>query len=358
MRDIVQRIIKARVPVIVYVYPPGARSASAGVFIAMSAHVAAMAPNTVIGAAHPVSIGAGGQVQNIPSDEAEKVLNDAVAYIRSAALRHNRNADWAEKAVRQSVSVDDRQALDMNIVDLVAKDVPSLLEQLDGRKIKMLDESAFTLNTRNATQNEIKMTGIESFLLLIGHPDIAYILLGLAALGIIIELSNPGAILPGFIGGISLFLALYSLGMLEANMAALLLIGLAFVLFIVDAFVLSHGMLTAGGIASMIVGGLLLFRSATFHIDLWLIIVVALFFAVLMAVVLGGILSTYRMKQVSGLAGMIGLEAIVVTSLNPRGTVKVHGELWEAFVEDGSVAAGEGVIVKELKGLKLKVAKK
>lgn len=358
MRAIVQRIIIARVPVIVYVYPPGARAASAGVFITMSAHVAVMAPNTVIGAAHPVAIGAEGQPTQIPSAIEEKVLNDAVAYIRSAAIRHNRNAEWAEKAVRQSVSVHDQEALDLNIIDLVAKDVPTLLEELDGRKVKLIDESIFTLNTRNAIQNEIKMTGIERFLFVIGHPDVAYLLLALAALGIIIELSNPGAILPGFIGGISLFLALYSLGMLEANMAALLLIALAVILFIVDAFVTSHGMLTAGGIASMIVGGLLLFRSATFHIDVWLIIVVALFFAGLMALILGAVISTYRKKQVTGIGGMIGLEAVVETSLEPRGTVKVHGELWDASTAGESIAPGEVVIVKELKGLKLKVARK
>ncbi len=358
MRDIVQRIIISKVPVIVYVYPPGARAASAGVFIAMASHVAAMAPNTVIGAAHPVSIGAEGQPQQIPSAVEEKVLNDAVAYIRSAALRNNRNADWAEKAVRQSVSVHDEEALKMNIIDVVAKDIPELLERIDGRKVRMLDDTFITLNTRNAVQKEIDMTGIERFLMLIGHPNVAYILLSLAVLGIIIELSNPGAIFPGFIGGISLFLALYSLGMLEANMAALLLVALAVILFIVDAFVPSHGMLTAGGIASMIVGGLLLFRSATFHIDLWLIILVALFFAALMAVVVGGVLSTYRKKQVTGIEGMIGSDAVVATPLNPRGTVKVRGELWEAISEGGNVAAGEVVVVRGLEGLKLRVTRK
>lgn len=358
MRDIVQRIISARVPVIIYVYPPGARAASAGVFIAMAAHVAAMAPNTVMGAAHPVAIGPEGQPSQIPKAVEEKVLNDAVAYIRAAAIRNNRNADWAEKAVRESVSVHDREALDLKIIDVMARDIPSLLEQIDGRKVKMIDESTFTLSTFNATQNQIKMTGIERFLFFIGHPNIAYILLSLGMLGILIELSNPGIIFPGFIGGISLFLALYSLGMLEANIAALLLIALAFILFIVDALVTSHGMLTAGGIASMIVGGLLLFRSATFRIDLWLIILVAFFFAGLMALVLGAVLSTYKKKQPTGMEGMKGMEAVAVTALSPRGTVKVRGELWEAVLEEGSVNAGDMVIIKEVQGLKLKVVKK
>lgn len=357
MRDIVQRIISAKVPVIVYVYPPGARAASAGVFIAMAAHVAAMSPNTVMGAAHPVAIGSGGP-QQIPKEIEEKVLNDAVAYIRAAAMRNNRNADWAEKAVRQSVSVHDQEALEMKIIDLVARDVPELMEKMDSRKVKLIDETTYTLKTRNAVQKPIKATGIERFLILIGHPDVAYILLGLASLGILIELSNPGTILPGFIGGISLFLALFSLGMLEANMAALLLVALGIILFIAEAFVTSHGLLTAGGIASIIVGGLLLFRSATFRIDLWLIIVVALFFAGIMTLVMGGVIATYRKKQVTGRESMIGKEAVAVTPLNPRGTVKFFGELWEAILEEGSSTPGDVVIIKKVTGLKLIVVRK
>ena len=208
MRDIVQDIVAARVPVVVYVSPSGGRAASAGVFITVAAHVAAMAPNTAIGAAHPVSIGQEG-AQQIPEDMAEKVVNDAAAYIRSIAESHGRNMDWAEKAVRQSVSATEREALDLKIIDMVAPDLNSLVAQLDGRQVHLLGGAVVTLNTRGADINPNPMTGTERFLFAISDPNIAYLLLSIATLGIMAELSNPGLIFPGVIGAISLLMAFF-----------------------------------------------------------------------------------------------------------------------------------------------------
>jgi len=198
MRDIVQDIVNARVPVVVYVSPSGARAASAGVFITVAAHVAAMAPNTAIGAAHPVSIGQEG-AQEIPADMAEKVVNDAAAYIRSIAEAHGRNIEWAEKAVRESVSATEKEALQLKAIDMVAPDLDSLIAQLDGKKVTMLGGAVVTLHTSGATTNRTPMTAIEDFLYAISDPNIAYLLLSIATLGIMAELSNPGMIFPGVI---------------------------------------------------------------------------------------------------------------------------------------------------------------
>ena len=231
MRDIIQLIVNSRVPVVVYVAPSGARAASAGVFITMAAHVAAMAPNTAIGAAHPVSIGSGGETA-VSSTMEEKVLNDAAAYIRSLAEAHGRNMDWAEKAVRESVSATEREALELNVIDMIAPDLNTLVTQLDGRQVTMLDGRQITLHTQGAAINHVPMRTIEKFLYTIADPNIAYILLSLATLGIMVEIFNPGLIFPGVVGGISLLLAFYSLGVLPVNYAGILLIVLAIGLFI------------------------------------------------------------------------------------------------------------------------------
>lgn len=357
MRDIVQRIISAKVPVVVFVSPAGARAASAGAFITIAAHVAVMAPNTAIGAAHPVSIGSGGAAE-IPKTMEEKVVNDAVAYIRSSATLRQRNVDWAEKIVRESVSATETEALQLNVIDFIAADTKNLVSQLDGRKVTLLSGEVVTLRTTGAAISSDPMTVVERFLLIISNPNLAYILMSLAMLGILVELYNPGAILPGIVGGISLFLALYALGVLQANWAGLLLIALAFLFFVAEIFTSSFGMLLVGGIISMVFGSLLLFRSPEFSINPGLIAGVVTVFAIALILVLMAVIRTQRRKQPTGREGMIGKNAIVRKALDPRGTVLVHGELWDATSESGRIESGEEVKVTGIEGLKLRVSKK
>lgn len=356
MRDIVQKIIGARVPVVVFVSPAGGRAASAGAFITIAAHIAAMAPNTAIGAAHPVSIGSGG-ASEIPSTMEEKVVNDAVAYIRSSAALRQRNVEWAEKIVRQSVSATETEALQLNVIDLIATDTPDLISKLNGRSTTLLDGRGITLNTSGINVDYFPMSGIDRFLLAISNPNLAYILLSIAMLGILVELYNPGAILPGIVGGISLFLALYALGTLEANWAGLLLIGLAFVFFVAEAFTASFGMLLIGGIISMVLGSLLLFRTPEFSISPWTIAFVVAAFSLALIFVLFAVVRTQRQKQPTGREGMIGKKGKVRTALDPEGTIFLHGELWEAASESGRIEPGKEVKVTGIEGLKLRVVK-
>jgi len=213
MRDIIQSIVNARIPVVVYVSPSGARAASAGVFITMAAHVAVMAPNTAIGAASPVSLGPEGE-QQMSETMKEKVLNDAAAYIRSIAEAHGRNMEWAEAAVREAVSATEQEALELNVIDMIAPDFDSLLTLLDGREVTLLDGRVVTIDTQDATIQDLNMSAIEGFLYAISDPNIAFLLLSLATLGIFIEIMNPGLIFPGVVGAICGLLAFYSLGQL------------------------------------------------------------------------------------------------------------------------------------------------
>ncbi len=237
MRDIVQEILNSRVPVVVYVSPSGARAASAGAFITISAHIAAMAPNTAIGAASPVAIGG----QEIPGTEQQKIINDAAAYIRGLAETRGRNAEWAEKAVRQAVSATEQEALQLKVIDMVAPDLDALISQLDGRQVKLLGGTVVTLHTSDAAVNIIEMNAVENFLHTIADPNIAYILLSVGMLAIIAEIFSPGLVFPGVTGGICLALAFYALGMLSANIAGILLIILAFGLVVAEAFTPGFG---------------------------------------------------------------------------------------------------------------------
>ena len=358
MRDIVQNIVNARVPVVVFVSPSGARAASAGVFITMAAHIAAMAPNTNIGAASPVSLSSQG-VQNVPSTEEEKVMNDAAAYIRSLATTHGRNADWAEKSVREAVSATETEALDLKVVDVVATDLPSLLKQLDGREVTLLNGAQVTLNTSSADVKYLPMTWIEKFLLAISDPNIAFTLLGLAGVGLWVEITNPGLIFPGAFGGISLIFALFSLGNLPVNIAGILLIVLAFVLFGVEAFIPHHGAAGAGGIVSLVFGGLILFKGGPmFQVSPWLIAVVAICFALFFAFIISRLVKVHRLQPTTGREGLIGASATVREALAPEGIVFFKGELWTAVSEEGPIQPGEMVIIKRIEGLKLFVGKK
>ncbi len=358
MRDIVQDIVDARVPVVVYVSPQGGRAASAGVFITMSAHVAAMAPNTNIGAAHPVAIGEDGEAQ-MSEEMAEKVVNDAAAYIRSIANAHDRNIEWAEKAVRESVSITEEEALELNVIDIVAGDLDSLLSQLDGRQVSMIDGRVITLNTRDAATSENPMSGIESFLLAISDPNIAVVLLSLAVLGITVEIFNPGLIFPGVFGGICAFLASYSLGFLPVNYAAIALIVLAGGLFIAEFFTASFGIFTAGGIASLVIGLLILFsgRPTLFQPDPWVIPTIAAVVGSIAAVIIYQVVRIHLKQPTTGREELKGKVATVRVALKPEGQVFFKGELWTATLDQGEAEPGEEVIITKTDGLKLYVTK-
>ncbi len=359
MRDIVKDIVSARVPVVVYVSPSGARAASAGVFITMAAHVAVMAPNTAIGAASPVSIGPEGEGQ-MSETMKEKVVNDAAAYIRSIAEAHGRNMEWAEKAVREAVSATEREALELNVIDMVAPDLDTLIPQLDGREVTMLGGAVVTLNTQGATINRILMNWIENFLFAISDPNIAFMLLSLATLGIMAEIFNPGLIFPGVLGAICLLLAFFSLGTLPVNLAGILLIVLALGLFIAEVFTASFGLFTAGGIISLVFGALILFKAGgpLFQIDPWLIATVTILLASFFAFAITRIIRAHRHQAATGREELMGKTALVKVALDPEGMVFFKGERWTAISEEGRVKPGEEVIITGIDGLILHVTKK
>ena len=356
MRDIVQGIVNATVPIVVYVSPAGARAASAGVFITMSAHINAMAPNTTIGAAHPVSIGSSGEIQELPPEMSEKVLNDAVSYIKSITANRGRNVDWAEKAVRESVSITEQEALELNVVDIVSPDLPTLITQIKSREVTLINGESVILQTEGVPVREIPMNTIQKLLLLISDPTIAYILLSIGLLGIVLELYNPGSIIPGVSGGICLVLAFYALGTLPVNYAGVALILLAFGLFIAEVFTLSFGLLTAGGIASLIAGSIILFGggSSIYQVDTRAIVTVVAIVVISMILLVSAVVRGQRRKPVSGMEALIGATAIVHTTLNPTGTVFVEGEIWNATLKEASKAeVGEEVIITRVDRLKL-----
>lgn len=352
MRDIVQHILEANVPIVVYV-PPGGRAASAGAFITLAAHVAAMAPATEIGAAHPVAIG-----DSMDETMEQKVVNDAVAYIRSIAEIRGRNADWAEAAVRESRSSPASEALELGVIDIMADNMEALLAQLDGRQVTLQIGEVVTLNTADANVNYTDMATMERFLFTISDPDIAYILLSVGMLGIMLELFNPGTIIPGVVGAICLLLSFYALGMLPVNYAGIILILIAFGLFIAEIFVTSHGLLALGGIASLTMGSLILMSNPLFQINSGLIAAVVIVIAAFFIFVIAAIVRTHRRPQQTGREAMVGSIAIARTPLDPTGTVFVHGERWEATLDEGKAEPGEEVVITEVDGLKLNVTKK
>ncbi len=354
MRNIVKEIIASEVPVIVYVAPSGARAASAGAFITLAAHIAAMAPGTNIGAAHPVALGEG-----MDKTMAEKVTNDAAAYIKSIAEKRGRNVRWAEDAVRKSISATETEALKNHVIDLIARDVNSILNEIDGRKVQtVLGERI--MRTRDVSVNREEMSLRLKILRLISDPNVAYILMLLGFYGLFFELTNPGAIFPGVIGGICLILAFYAFQTLPVNYAGLLLIILAIILFILEVKVVSHGVLTIGGIISMVIGSLMLFESPGpfIKLSIYLILPAAVATALFFTLTISLALKAYRRKPVTGTEGLLGEEGIARTDItSDGGTALVHGEIWQAF-SDERIEKGEKIIVDEVKGLSIKVRKK
>ncbi|MBI1964509.1 MAG: nodulation protein NfeD [Candidatus Rokubacteria bacterium] len=351
MRAIVQRMLNAEVPVIVYVGPTGARAASAGVFITMAAHVAAMAPATNIGAASPVAMGGGADKTMM-----KKIENDAAAFIRTVAIERGRNAEWAEKAVRQAVSVTEREAVKLRVVDFVADSIPDLLEKAHGRTVKT-SRGTVTLATKGAVVKPIEIGFRDRFLHVITDPNVAYVLMMLGMLGLFFELSTPGAILPGVIGGISLILAFFAFQSLPINYAGLLLILFGIVLFIAEIKVVSHGILAIGGTVAMMLGSIMLFDAPEVGVRVsWWVVVptVGSTAALFLWVVAAGVRALARRASGGG-PGMIGETGVARGALAPEGQVAIHGEIWRAIAEGPPLAEGARVRVVDVQGLTLKV---
>jgi membrane-bound serine protease (ClpP class) len=351
MRIIVKRILTANIPVIVYVGPRGARAASAGVFITLSAHIAVMAPSTHIGAAHPVTLGEGKESKTM----SEKIVNDTVSYIKTIAKTRGRNVDWAEKAVRKSVSITEEEAVKLNVVDFVSPDVYDLLDRIDGKVIKFNGISR-TLFTKGLKPRPMEMSWRYRFLDIISNPTIAYIFLMLGIYGVFFELSNPGAILPGVVGGIFLILAFYSLQMLPINFAGLALILFAIVLFIAEIKVVSHGLLSVGGVISLFLGSLMLIESPTeyMRISLTVIIPAVIVSAGFFTFAVTKAIRARLQKPTTGIEGLVGEIGIAITDIGPEGKVLVHGEYWNAFSEE-RIEKDQKVEVIRVKNLNLQV---
>jgi membrane-bound serine protease (ClpP class) len=351
-RKIIEAIITSDVPVAVYVAPRGAFAASAGTFITLAGHVAAMAPNTSIGAASPIS----GQGEEIPETLKDKITNILEADIEGLAKRRGEEAvEWAREAVTEARAATAEEALELGVIDFIATDLSDLLRQMDGFEVTLHDEQEVTLQTKDAPTEELPMTNIERFLHTITNPNIAFILLTLGINGILFELSSPGGYAAGVVGVICLLLAFYSLGVLDVNYTGLLLIALAFILFVVDIKAPTHGALTVGGIVSFILGALILFNSPFYAVSRSLVIGVGLATGAFFAFIVAKAIAIQRRPATTGAEGLVGTLATVRTDLSPTGTVHLKGEWWEAKAEDGPIEAGEQVRVESVDGFRLRV---
>lgn len=351
MRGITKSILGSTVPIVVYVYPSGAQAASAGVFVTVSADIAAMAPGTNIGAAHPVTASGG----DVPKTMNEKVVNDMLAFARSIAQQRGRNQQWLEDAVKESVSITAEEAFKKNVIDLVANDIPDLLKKLDGWEIHRQGRD-ITLHTLDMERRTIEPGWLYQILRAISNPNIAYILLMIGLAGLYFELSQPGAILPGVVGGISLILALYGLQSLPVNYAGVLLILLALIFFILEIKVASYGMLSFAGVVSLVLGSLMLFKTRDFggRLDMSVFIPTIVTISAFFVVVASLAFRAQMRKPQTGTDALEGEIGIVKKDLTPQGKVFIAGELWNAEAEE-TIAAGERVRVISVENLKLKV---
>jgi len=357
-RQITKRFLAADIPIVVYVSPQGSRAASAGVFITYAAHVAAMAPSTNIGAAHPVNIQGGADTSSVMND---KVTNDAVAQVKALAEKRGRNIEWAEKAVRESVSITEQEALDLNVIDFISPSVDSLLSQIDGMEVELVSREV-TLKTKNARVIYRQMNLRYKILEKISNPNVAYILMMLGFYGLFFELSNPGAIFPGVVGAVCLILAFFALQVLPINYAGLLLILVAIVLFIMEVKITSFGLLTIGGIIAMLLGSLMLIEqppdnfAPVISISLTLIITVVALTAAFFIFAFGMAFRTHHKKVTTGNEGIVGESGMAQSKISPEGNVKVHGEIWKA-TSDALIKKGEKVRIVSVEGLVIKVEK-
>lgn len=351
MDDIIRDILESEVPVVVYTAPRGARAASAGVYISYAAHIAAMAPGTNIGSASPVSLGG----ENDPDDTmTKKVTNDAVARIVNLANQRGRNAEWAEQAVRDAANITADEAVNLGVVDLLADDVPTLLDKIDGRTVQ-LESGSVTLNTAGAVTEDVEMGWADQLLQLLVDPTVAYLLLSLGSIGIFLEISNPGAVVPGVVGVLALLLGLFGLGTLPVNWTGVLLMGFGIVLLIIDVFVPSLGILTIGGLTSFVIGSYLLFGDSAppgYEISpvvIWTVTGCLVIFFVLIG---SAVMRTQFRKPATGRRGLIGEQGTVRRALDPEGMVYVHGELWKARSQDGAhLPIGTAVMITAINGL-------
>ncbi len=352
-REIVGDFLESDIPIIVYVSPGGAQAGSAGVFVTMAAHIAAMAPGTNIGAAHPVTLQ--GQPDSIMG---AKITNDAAAFIRTIAEKRNRNLVWAEEAVRKSVAITETEALSKNVIDVIAKNDRELLQKIDGRQITT-SKGIITLNVRDAKIETYEMGWTEKILDLLSDPNIAYILFMLGTYGLLFELYNPGSIFPGIVGVVSLLLAFYSMHTLPVNYAGLALIVFGIILFLLEIKITSHGMLTIGGIISLTLGSFMLIRTPT-GLEVvaisWKVIVATVAMTTFFFVFLLGLgLRAQRRKATTGQEGLVGEIGETIDQLNPDGTIRIHGELWNATSNSGKIPKNTQVRIVSLKDLRLLV---
>lgn len=352
MRDIIKEMMNADIPIIVYVSPSGARAASAGALITLAADIAVMAPGTNIGAAHPVAMG--GKMDRAMT---EKVVNDAVAYVKSIAEKKGRNVQWAIRAVRDSVSITETEALKLKVIDIIAKDLNDLLEKIDGKVVEKT-KGKIKLATKGIPLKTVEMDFRIRFLAALSNPNIAYILMMIGLVGLYFELAHPGVIFPGVIGGICLILSFFAFRTLPVNYAGILLIILGAILFIAEIKVTSYGILTIGGVVSMILGSIMLFESpapylrASFSVIIPTVLVISAFFIF----ALTAAIRAQMAKPTTGSEGMVGETGIAMTRLDTEGKVFVHGEYWSAHAET-PVEAGEKIRVLKVDGLNVKVEK-
>jgi membrane-bound serine protease (ClpP class) len=359
MRDINLRIERSNVPVIIYVAPNGARAGSAGVYISYAAQLVGMAPATNIGSATPIAEDThGGEAQMSPEMKA-KVTNDAAASIQALAQQRGRDPTFAERAVREGANLQASDAKQSNVVNYIATDLADLLKQADGATVEVAS-GPVTLHTANAPTRQADMSALESFLLTITNPTIAYILLSMGSLGLLLELYNPGAVFPGVIGGIALLLAFYALGTLPLNFAGLALIAFALLLFGLEPFLTAHGILAAGGAVAFVLGSILLINTPDapyLQVSPFAIAAVTALLVGFFAVLVSAILRARRRRAVTGREGLVGAEGVVRRDIQPgrAGLVLVQGELWQAIASEGRLTANERVIVQTVDGLLLTV---
>jgi membrane-bound serine protease (ClpP class) len=354
-KEIVEKFYASKVPVIVYVAPSGANAGSAGTFITLAADIAAMAPHTSIGAAHPVMSGGMGGEEKMDDVMKQKLENFATSYIEAIAVKRNRNIEWAKSAVKESASITAEKALELKVIDIISPSLPDLLNTLNGRKF-----GEYTLQTAGAEIIPINMSPREKVFQVLWRPEVMFILMLIAIYGIIGELSNPGSVLPGVVGAIALILVLYMSAILPINIAGVALIVLAIALFIIDVFAPTHGILTAGGIVSFFLGSLMLFDKAGpgFRLSLGLIVPATIITALFFALVLGAGLRAQFLPKKTGKESMLGQSAKALSAIDAKGgKVFVEGEYWNA-VSETPIAAGQQVVITEIEGLTLKVKPK
>ena len=347
-RDITTAITTSPVPVVVFVNPPGARAASAGFFILISADVAAMAPGTNTGAAHPV----GGQGENLPEDVRDKITNDAAAMVRSLAEHRGRNPETAERTVIESISLTAEEALEEGLIDLIATDINDLLEQLNGMEVTRFNGDVVNLDLDELQMVEIEPSFAERLFSVLANPNIAYLLMALGALGLYVEITHPGGILPGVVGVIFLLLGLYSVSVLPVSWAGVALIFVALMLFILEVKVTSYGLLTVGGVISFVLGSLMLFDGPipAMRVSMGVVLPTAVVVATLTGFLLTRVLWAHRQPPMTGREGLVGDVGRAIGEIAPEGKVAVHGEYWDARNVGSAIADGNRVRVVAVRG--------